>query len=105
MQGWRTIAAVARELEITDRTLRKRLKEAGIHPARPGRTSMLSDTDVTNLCSTSPCYLVGTVASGSFLENSHNRDRRLARRATMRGFKVRAPNSQLARKIYYEAKR
>ena len=49
MQGWRTIAAVARELEITDRTLRKRLKEAGIHPARPGRTSMLSDTDVTNL--------------------------------------------------------
>ena len=57
------------------------------------------------LCSTSPFYLVGTVASGSFLENSHNRDRRLARRATMRGFKVRAPNSQLARKIYYEAKR
>ncbi len=52
-----------------------------------------------------PFYLVGTVASGSFLENSHNRDRRLARRATMRGFKVRAPNSQLARKIYYEAKR
>jgi len=49
VQGWRTIAAVARELEITDRTLRKRLKEAGIHPARPGRTSMLSDTDVTNL--------------------------------------------------------
>ena len=35
MQGWRTIAAVARELGITDRTLRKRLKEAGIHPARP----------------------------------------------------------------------
>jgi transposase-like protein len=49
MQGWRTLAEVARELGITDRTLRLRLKEAGIHPARPGRNAMLSDQDVTKL--------------------------------------------------------
>jgi hypothetical protein len=49
VQGWRTLAEVARELGITDRTLRLRLKEAGIDPARPGRIAMLSDTDVTKL--------------------------------------------------------
>ena len=49
MQGWRPLAEVARELGITDRTLRLRLKEAGIHAARPGRSAMLSDADVTKL--------------------------------------------------------
>jgi len=49
MPGWRTLAEVARELGITDRTLRLRLKEAGIQPARPGRNAMLSDQDVTKL--------------------------------------------------------
>ncbi len=49
MQGWRTLAEVAKELGITDRTLKRRLAEAGIRPARPGRTPMLSDSDVTKL--------------------------------------------------------
>jgi|ERR1700676_100835 excisionase family DNA binding protein len=49
LQGWRTLAEVARELGVTDRTLQRRLAEAGIRPARPGRTSMLSDADVTKL--------------------------------------------------------
>ena len=49
MQGWRSLAEVARELGITDRTLRLDLKEAGIQPARPGRSAMLSDADVTKL--------------------------------------------------------
>ena len=49
MQGWRPLAEVARELGITDRTLRLRIKEAGIYPARPGRIAMLSDADVTKL--------------------------------------------------------
>jgi hypothetical protein len=49
MQGWRTLAEMARELGITDRTLRLRLKEAGIQPARPGRNAMLSDQDVMKL--------------------------------------------------------
>jgi hypothetical protein len=49
VQGWHTLGEVARELGITDRTLRLRLKEAGIYPARPGRVPMLSDADVTKL--------------------------------------------------------
>ena len=49
LQGWRTLAEVSKELGITDRTLQRRLAEAGIRPARPGRTPMLSDADVTKL--------------------------------------------------------
>jgi excisionase family DNA binding protein len=49
MQGWRTLAEVSKQLGITDRTLQRRLAEAGIRPARPGRTPMLSDADVTKL--------------------------------------------------------
>ena len=49
LQGWRTLAEVAKELGVTDRTLQWRLAEAGIRPARPGRTPMLSDSDVTKL--------------------------------------------------------
>jgi excisionase family DNA binding protein len=49
LQGWRTLAEVAKELGVTDRTLQRRLAEAGIRPARPGRTPMLSDPDVTKL--------------------------------------------------------
>lgn len=49
MQGWRPLTEVARELGITDRTLRLRIKEAGIYPARPGRVAMLSDADVAKL--------------------------------------------------------
>ena len=49
LQGWRTLAEVAKELGVTDRTLQRRLAEAGIRPARPGRTPMLSDADVTKL--------------------------------------------------------
>ena len=49
MQGWRSLAEVARELGVTDRTLQRRLCEAGIRPARPGRSAMLSDADVTKL--------------------------------------------------------
>ena len=49
MQGWRTLAEVAKELGVTVRTLQRRLAEAGIRPARPGRTAMLSDADVTKL--------------------------------------------------------
>ena len=46
MQGWRTLAEVAKELGITPRTLNRRLAEVGIRPARPGRIGMLSDADV-----------------------------------------------------------
>jgi excisionase family DNA binding protein len=49
MQGWRTRAEVAKQLGMTERTLQRRLNEAGIRPARPGRTAMLSDADVTKL--------------------------------------------------------
>ena len=49
MQGWRTLAEVARDVGITDRTLRRRIKEAEIYPSRPGRIAMLSDADVTKL--------------------------------------------------------
>ena len=49
VEGWRTLAEVARDLGITDRTLRQRLKEAGIRAARPGRIAMLSEADVTKL--------------------------------------------------------
>jgi hypothetical protein len=49
VQRWRPLTEVARELGITGRTLRVRIKEAGIHPARPGRIAMLSDADVTTL--------------------------------------------------------
>jgi len=49
MQGWRTRAEVAKQLGMTERTLQRRLNEVGIRPARPGRTAMLSDADVTKL--------------------------------------------------------
>ena len=49
LQGWRALAEVAKELGVTDRTLQRRLAEAGIRPARPGRIPMLSDADVTKL--------------------------------------------------------
>ena len=49
MQGWRTRAEVAKQLGMTERTLQRRINEVGIRPARPGRTAMLSDADVTKL--------------------------------------------------------
>jgi len=49
MQGWRTRAEVAKQLGMTERTLQRRLNEVGIRPARPGRTAMLSDADITKL--------------------------------------------------------
>jgi hypothetical protein len=46
MEKLRTLAEVAADLHISTKTLRRRIREAGIAPARPSRAPLLSDADV-----------------------------------------------------------
>jgi hypothetical protein len=46
MELLRPLPQVAKELGISTQTLRRRLRDAGLHPARPGRTLLLSEAEI-----------------------------------------------------------
>ena len=72
MEPLRSLAEVAKELGISPKTLRRRVHEAGLRPARPGRTFLLSEAEIAKILDESRRRNVRGSGAAA-LANSHDR--------------------------------
>ena len=72
MEPLRPLPEVAKQLGISPQTLRRRIREAGLHPARPGRTLLLSEVEIGKILDESRWRKVRGGAAG-VLANCHDR--------------------------------
>lgn len=72
MEPLRPLPEVAKELGISPQTLRRRIREAGLNPARPGRTLLLSEGEIAKILDESRWRNVRG-GSTAVLANSHDR--------------------------------